>query len=229
MTSFFQESPAWLTRPILAMLVAITALSVTATPVSAHKDHKAKQEAAQLEARRAAVDGSTQSAPMPHDMTMPGHAAAMAGMADAEEPPQSFGMRLIDWLGRFHPMLVHFPIAFIPAALFTAIVGRKRPGFAKPVQFLVVTAGMTAPFALLSGWLSGGFELGLDDWVMQSHRWLGTGIGIGAFALGVFALKRPEQDRGTAMIVGLSFLTAAILVQGWFGGALVHGVDHLNW
>ena len=63
----FQESPAWLTRPILAMLVAITALSVTATPVSAHKDHKAKQEAAQLEARRAAVDGSTQSAPMPHD------------------------------------------------------------------------------------------------------------------------------------------------------------------
>ena len=57
----------------------------------------------------------------------------------------------------------------------------------------------------------------------------GTGIGIGAFALGAFALKRPEQDRGTAMIVGLSILTAAILVQGWFGGALVHGVDHLNW
>ena len=126
-------------------------------------------------------------------------------------------------------MLVHFPIAFIPAALFTAIVGRKRPGFAKPVQFLVVTAGVTAPFAMLSGWLSGGFELGLDDWVMQSHRWLGTGIGVGAFALGVFALKRPEQDRGSSMIAGLSILTAAILVQGWFGGALVHGVDHLNW
>ena len=73
------------------------------------------------------------------------------------------------------------------------------------------------------------FELGLDDWMMQSHRWLGTGIGIGAFALGVFALRRPEQDRGSGMIVGLSILTAAILVQGWFGGALVHGVDHLNW
>ena len=44
-----------------------------------------------------------------------------------------------------------------------------------------------------------------------------------------FALRRPEQDRGSGMIVGLSILTAAILVQGWFGGALVHGVDHLNW
>ena len=229
MASFTRRSQAWLARSVLAILAAIAVLSMPAAPVSAHKDHKAKQEAAKLEARRAGAGGSPQTVPMAHDMSMPDHAAAMAGMADAEKPPQGFGVRLLDWLGRFHPMLVHFPIAFIPAALFTAIVGRKRPGFAKPVQFLVVTAGVTAPFAMLSGWLSGGFELGLDDWMMQSHRWLGTGIGIGAFALGVFALRRPEQDRGSGMIVGLSILTAAIFVQGWFGGALVHGIDHLNW
>lgn len=229
MSKVIPRSHAWLTRWVLAVLTAIAVLLLAAAPLSAHKDHKAKQEAAQLEAQRAAAGRSAQTAPMAHDMTMPGHAAAMAGMAKGEEPPQSFGARLLDWLGRFHPMLVHFPIAFIPAALFTAIVGRKRPGFAKPVQFLVVTAGVTAPFAMLSGWLSGGFELGLDDWMMQSHRWLGTGIGLGAFALGVFALRRPEQDRGPGMIMGLSILTAAILVQGWFGGALVHGIDHLNW
>jgi uncharacterized membrane protein len=229
MASFTRRSQAWLARSVLAILAAIAVLSMPAAPVSAHKDHKAKQEAAQLEAQRAAAGGSAQTAPMAHNMAMPGHAAAMPGMEKADDPPQSFAARLLDWLGRFHPMLVHFPIAFIPAALFTAIVGRRRPGFAKPVQFLVVTAGVTAPFAMLSGWLSGGFELGLDDWMMQSHRWLGTGIGVGAFALGVFALKRPEQDRGSGMIVGLSILTAAILVQGWFGGALVHGIDHLNW
>ena len=213
---------------VLVLVALVGALSLTPAPAWAHKDHKAKQEAAQLEAERA-TSGTNETAPMAHDMAMPGHAETMAAMTGAEEPPQSFGARLLDWLGRFHPMLVHFPIAFIPAALFTAIVGRKRPGFAKPVQFLVVTAGITAPFAMLSGWLSGGFQLGLDDWVMQSHRWLGTGIGVGALALGVFALKRPEQDRGTGMIMGLSILAAAILVQGWFGGALVHGVDHLNW
>lgn len=229
MTQVIPRSHAWLTRSVLAVLAIVAVISMPAVPLSAHKDHKAKQEAVQIEAQRAAASGSAQTAPMAHDMTMPGHAAAMAGMAKAEEPPQSFGARLLDWLGRFHPMLVHFPIAFIPAALFTAVVGRKRPGFAKPVQFLVVTAGVTAPFAMLSGWLSGGFELGLDDWLHQSHRWLGTGIGLGAFALGVFALRRPEQDRSPGMIMGLSILTAAILVQGWFGGALVHGVDHLNW
>ena len=229
MSMFIRRSHRLLARSVLAMFAAIAVLSMPAAPVSAHKDHKAKQEAAQLEAQRAAAGGTRDPAPTAHDPAMPGHAAAMAAMDAADDPPQNFAARLLDWLGRFHPMLVHFPIAFIPAALFTAIVGRKRPGFAKPVQFLVVTAGVTAPFAMLSGWLSGGFELGLDDWVMQSHRWLGTGIGVGAFALGVFALKRPEQDRGSSMIAGLSILTAAILVQGWFGGALVHGVDHLNW
>ena len=229
MAPIIRRSQAWLARPVLAILAALAVLSMPASPLSAHKDHKAKQEAAQLEAQRAAAGASAQTSPMAHDMAMPGHAAAMPEMVKADDPPQSFAARLLDWLGRFHPMLVHFPIAFIPAALFTAIVGRRRPGFAKPVQFLVVTAGVTAPFAMLSGWLSGGIELGLDDWVMQSHRWLGTGIGLGAFALGVFALKRPDQDRGSGMIVGLSILTAAILVQGWFGGALVHGIDHLNW
>lgn len=213
----------------LGFVALISVMSATAIPASAHKDHKAKQEAAQLEAERAAAGLTHSAGPMTHDPAMPGHAEAMAAMTEAEEPPQSLATRLLDWLGRFHPMLVHFPIAFIPAALFTAIVGRKRTGFAKPVQFLVVTAGLTAPFAMLSGWLSGGFDIGIDDWVMQGHRWLGTGIGIGALALGVFALKRPNEDRGIGMIVGLSILTAAILVQGWFGGALVHGVDHLNW
>jgi hypothetical protein len=41
--------------------------------------------------------------------------------------------------------------------------------------------------------------------------------------------RRPWEDRGTAMILSLSLMTVAIAVQGWFGGALVHGVDHLNW
>ena len=53
--------------------------------------------------------------------------------------------RLLDWLGRLHPIIVHFPIAFFPAALFTAIVGRRRPAFAAPVRFLVIAGGIVAP------------------------------------------------------------------------------------
>ena len=48
-------------------------------------------------------------------------------------------------LGRLHPVIVHFPIAFFPAALFTAIVGRSRPAFAAPVRFLILAGAIAAP------------------------------------------------------------------------------------
>jgi len=31
------------------------------------------------------------------------------------------------------------------------------------------------------------------------------------------------------MLAALTIVTAAIVVQGWFGGAMVHGADHMNW
>lgn len=31
------------------------------------------------------------------------------------------------------------------------------------------------------------------------------------------------------MVVILGGLSLALFVQGWFGGALIHGIDHLNW
>ncbi len=31
------------------------------------------------------------------------------------------------------------------------------------------------------------------------------------------------------MILSLTVMTIAIAVQGWFGGALVYGMEHMNW
>lgn len=155
--------------------------------------------------------------------------AAPAASPKEAQPPQGFLGRLQDWLGRLHPIVVHFPMAFLPAALFTAVVGRRRPAFAAPMQFLVVAGGALAALSALLGWLNAGFSPAADDGLLQAHRWLGTFIGIIALPLSVWAVKRPERDRSAPMIVALSIITAAILVQGWLGGALVHGADHLNW
>ena len=134
---------------------------------------------------------------------------------------------MLDWLGRLHPVIVHFPIAFFPAALLTAIAGRRRPAFGTPVRFLVVAGGVIAPVAALLGWFD---ATGVDpSALLNVHRWLGTGVGIGGLALAVWAWRRPDQDRSPGMIAALSAMTAAIIVQGWYGGALVHGMEHMNW
>lgn len=205
---------------IVAALASLTL--VMASPAGAHKGKK--DEAAQ---QFQPGQGRT---PTPGELTV-GKDMPMDGMMSSKEDraKMPFGERLIDWFGRVHTIIIHFPIAFFPAALFTAIVGRRRPAFIKPVQFLVLAGGLVAPVAALLGWFNGGFSLSDSDPLLAVHRWLGTAIGVGGFGLAIWAWRRPEADRSIGMITALTAITAAVIVQGWFGGALVHGIDHLNW
>lgn len=56
--------------------------------------------------------------------------------------------------GRLHPMMVHFPIALILAAvvmeLFT--LGNFRHSFRAGIRFLVIIGTISALFAALMGW-----------------------------------------------------------------------------
>lgn len=230
-------SPEWATLRNWLPLALLATLMLAAIPAAAHTDHKKKKpaEAAQV-VPRVTQPGTPAAAPPEAPSvvsTDPTVAHSQMGemmerMSEDRSKMTRFE-RLLNWLGRLHPMIVHFPIAFFPAALFTAIVGRRRPAFASPVQFLVVAGGIIAPVAALLGWLDGGFDFANDDMLLQNHRWLGTAIGILALGLAIWAIRKPEEDRGPGMLIGLSIITAAIVVQGWFGGALVHGMDHMNW
>lgn len=211
----------------LAVLWGLLFLLATASaPAMAHKEHK-KQRIAEQVAQPGVQPGKP--------VAMQGGPTAMHGqmgeMMEAKQDRSQMSMteRLLDWLGRLHPVIVHFPIAFFPAALFTAVVGRRRPAFAAPVQFLVIAGAIIGPIAALLGWFDGGFDFTTDDWLLQFHRWLGTVIGAGALGLGIWAWRRPDDNRSLGMIVGLTLITAALVIQGWFGGAMVHGIDHMNW
>lgn len=214
-------------RPIailLAMAMLLVSLSI---PASAHTEHKKKKPVAAQVVQHDAQRGEP--------VAMQGGPATMHGQVDEmreekeDRPQMALAERLLDWLGRLHPVIVHFPIAFFPAALFTAVLGRRKPAFATPVQFLVVAGGIIGPVAALLGWFDGGFDFAADDMLLQWHRWLGTAIGLGSLGLGIWAWRRPDATRSAAMIIGLFVITAAIVAQGWFGGAMVHGIDHMNW
>lgn len=207
----------WFAALIAALLLSISALGSVAGAHTEHRQQQLQQQRAQA-AARAAADPQAMHNSMAEMMMEP-----------RDRSKLSFAERLLDWFGRFHPIIVHFPIAFFPAALLTAIVGRRRPAFSAPVQFLVVAGGIIAPISALLGWFNGGWVLIDDDPLMAVHRWLGTGIGIGGLLLAVWAWRRPWEDRGAGMILALTAMTVAIAVQGWFGGALVHGIDHMNW
>lgn len=209
------------------LTVLALAVALAAAPASAHKQ-KHDQHARPSNAATQPASGAAVSAPISQTpvFTHSSMGEAMGDM-DADRTSLSTFERLLDWLGRLHPIVVHFPIAFFPAALFTAVVGRRRPAFGKPVQFLVVAGGVLAPVSAILGWLA---AINADpDPLVTVHRWLGTAVGAGGLGLAIWAVRKPDQDRGAGMIIALAVITAAIIVQGWYGGALVHGIDHMNW
>ena len=209
---------------ILCSMLALAAMLLLSSPAVAHKEHKKKHhETAQIVPVPASAAKPAASSPETLHRQM-----GEAMEHDSEDRSNmSFLERLLDWLGRTHPVIVHFPIAFFPAALFTAIVGRRKPAFGALIRFLVIAGGIIAPIAALFGWLDA--MSAEPDQLLTVHRWLGTAIGIGALGLGIWAWRQPEQNRSDGMIAGLALITAALIVQGWFGGAMVHGTDHLNW
>ena len=210
-------------RDCMAAILIIAA--VFSTPALAHKGEKHGQARQAEQVQQQLPNSEAPSGTMPAGtIAEHGPMSGMDGM-EMDRSNMSFFERLYSWFGRLHPLVVHFPIAFFPAALFTAVVGRKRPAFAAPVQFLVVAGGIFAPIAAAAGWL-----VGMDadpEPILAYHRWLGVSVGAAGLTLGIWAWRRPWEDRGAGMIIALTIMTIAIAVQGFLGAGLTHGMDHL--
>lgn len=213
-----------LTKLIATLLIVLAALSA---PAMAHKGEK-HGGTQQTQQAQGSATPSGQSATTTTGAAADGGHDMMSGMEmdmAMDRSQMSLFERFFDWLGRVHPFLVHFPIAFFPAALLTALVGRRRPSFAAPVQFLVVAGGLFAPLSAATGWL-GGMSADPEP-ILAYHRWLGLAVGVGGFGLGIWAWRRPWEDRGAGMILALTIMTIAIAVQGFLGAGLTHGIEHL--
>jgi uncharacterized membrane protein len=153
------------------------------------------------------------------------------------------------WLlaGKLHPLVVHFPIAFLVVGALIEFV-RLRRGRSRPAPGAVLclcVGGVSAVVAATFGWsdaATAGHQ-GTDAWVLDWHRWLGVltacfGVITTALALAsFFRAKAQGPELGGAStrprLFGtyrLAAVTAAILVAltGHFGGMLIYGTGYLH-
>ena len=140
------------------------------------------------------------------------------------------------FLGRFHPLLVHFPIALLVAAggLEAWVSWRERRG--KPTLLrpatgpLLALAAACAVVAATAGYLlgaSGGFA----GEAYEKHRWLGFSLAGSAVATAAasFAGKhRPGRAARIVYVVLLGATLALLVGTGHAGGALTHGEGYLT-
>lgn len=97
---------------------------------------------------------------------------------------------------------------------------------------LIGLASVSAIGAASLGWLAMGLPGPGEDLTHTLHRWIGTGIAIaGLLAWWVkertIQTNRPAWARPVYAVLLVSII-AAVLLNGFLGGVLSHGVDHLR-
>lgn len=142
-------------------------------------------------------------------------------------------IRAVRLVGKFHLLLLHFPIALLLTAgvaeLLTALRGNRVPS--ATVRFcLSVTAVAIVPTVAL-GWVhaSGGNGVG-DPQLLAIHRWLGTAAGMWVIGTALGAgrdARTGVRSRGVqmALIVGILLVVATAHA----GGLMAHGRDFFDW
>ncbi|MGQ0660136.1 DUF2231 domain-containing protein [Sphingosinicella sp.] len=203
-------------RLLLATLCLI-ALPLVAAPAGAHKNHNEVQaaEQAQQNGAGAIADHATNPAASAHTMDM------------EEQRPTTFGGRLVSFAGRMHPFAVHFPIALFPISWIALVFARRRGDRVDLIRAFIVVAGVAAVIAAALGWLNAGFQLADRDPIRSVHRWIGSGLALAGITLALWAWRRPDSVNSRGMTLALGTITLILLVQGWFGAALTHGVEHM--
>lgn len=143
--------------------------------------------------------------------------------------------RVINYLGKLHPISVHFPIALIVlAAIAEAFTLRSnRSLYADAGRFCAYAAGISAAVTVGLGWAAGASASyrGELATVLSWHRWTGTATGLLAVAAAMVvgaAHRRGERLRTTYRVIVFSGALLASVV-GFLGGALIYGLDHLAW
>ncbi len=124
----------------------------------------------------------------------------------------------LTWLGRWHLVLLHFPIVLLLVIVFYAVTARTLPMtfFTAAVLFALITA--------ISGFFLGTANEPKTSLLLK-HQWLGAGVAlVSTFWYGI-ELRWP----GRKLYTGVFSVSLLILVgmTGHFGGMVTHGEDFL--
>lgn len=187
--------------------------------------------AAEVEIVRKWIEMGAPTSPLAAQATAGEKSGSLTAVHRHGDAPAGIG-RLLRWLGRFHPVVVHFPIALLLAAVLAEILmlALRREALGPIVTYCLVLGAAGALVASALGWLAAEAEP-TSGGTLDLHRWLGiaaAGLAALAAAWRIRSLRGPGTSGPWFRLLLVSAgLVAA--VAGHYGAMLVHGNDHFNW
>lgn len=136
---------------------------------------------------------------------------------------------LMQLVGRFHPLFVHFPIALLLIVPVFEILGRKRdaPFLLASVNLLLLLAAGGAILSAALGWClarAGGYSGPL----VRQHMW--GGLLVAAASSTCWWLRSRRNSLAATRLYAALLFAAILLISftGYRGGQLAHGETHLT-
>lgn len=144
-----------------------------------------------------------------------------------------YSVKIIQWLGNYHPILLHFPIALINMVVVSELLffWYRNPVFIQASRFMIVAAAVTAIPTALTGLA---YSYGADyEGLQASYFWWHRFFGIFTTVLAIVTAVIQEQylrrgeTRPPLFYLSLFILFVSVNITGFLGGSLTFGTRHL--
>ncbi len=144
--------------------------------------------------------------------------------AQASETTPANVFWLWSFLGRLHPMVVHFPVGLLFVALLFEWIARSRKtdSFKSTIRILTFTGALSSIVAVILGLLLSNTETYGSN-LLPIHQWLGIATAVLACCTAWLYFKNKR--------LSYAFLITTVLgvtLAGHFGSGLTHGDDYLS-
>jgi uncharacterized membrane protein len=138
----------------------------------------------------------------------------------------------MSFIGKFHPLLVHFPIALVLVAAVAelVVIATSRTAW-RTVAVANIRAGAAiGVVTAITGWLFAGTPFVDVGPSLEWHRWLGLAAEVGAIGAALLSLPLHVSARRSPFVYRVMLFTTALLVAitGHLGGTLVWGAGFLR-
>jgi uncharacterized membrane protein/mono/diheme cytochrome c family protein len=164
--------------------------------------------------------------------------APEASLPAAESPPsvqpeQSAADRIVRWLGKFHLLFLHFPIALVVAAGLSEVlsVWQRNPLPSPSVRFCLWLGALAAVPTAGLGWLFAAAGNGVGSpQLLLAHRILGTITTVWLVFAACCAegdARRGQRTRSVWFLLASGIILMAVTAH--LGGLLAHGADFFSY
>lgn len=133
---------------------------------------------------------------------------------------------IFQFLGRLHPLVLHFPIVLILASFLFEVLSQKanKPEYREPASLLLWLGAFSAVLSAIAGYLlsvNGGY----GGNTFAFHQWFGLATSAVSTLLIQIKSKESAKQYFTPLFGVLAVL---LIVTGHFGASLTHGEDFLT-